>query len=185
MATTFLAIVAAFIICYSLWYVHEIIRAIETVYCTKEDVEDDDYDDYEDDYNDYDQSSPKVETTTTRPDESLTDVICCAQYQLWYYLIIYLSNVLITVNSSINIILYGFSGEKFRREAKAIICNIFVSSKCACLKRSSVNFKQTTNSKPSFKVYPHKIGTETSSIPTNSTRLGTNTLENVNVCNKQ
>jgi hypothetical protein len=143
MARTLLAIVIAFIFCYMPWYVPTIIYSLEK----------------------FDSICPDVPTTTISP-------ICCCQYTLWYFLFEYLGNVLITLNSSINVLLYGFTAEKFRNEAKSMIMNAFNYLKCPCIEHIEKHISYNTGKsqrRPSFQAYSNTIGTEMTVVSTDPT----------------
>ena len=137
LAKTLLAIVVAFIICYLPWYVPQLLDAIKKLHCPEK----------------------RITTDTLSP-------ICCIQDQIWYHVWSDFSSVLITLNSSINVILYGFSGEKFRNEVKSSLCNPFQRLlKCSFLKKLEI---WQDNSSPSLKVYHNTGSTKTTIVSTES-----------------
>ena len=109
MANTFLAIIVSFILCYVPCYVSSTIDALEKIesLCPK---------------------SNKQHQTSILP-------LCCYINQLWYFILSYLGYVLITLNSSINVLLYGFTGKKFRTDAKEMLYKPFQFSKCCSLQK--------------------------------------------------
>ena len=147
MARTLLAIVVAFILCYAPWYVPTIINSLEKFESICPTSEDD------------------IPLTTISP-------ICCCQYTLWYFVFEYIGNVLITLNSSINVLLYGFTGEQFRKEAKSMIINTFNYLKRPCIEHIEKHksyYIGSTQRRPSFQAYPNTIGTEMTVVSTDPT----------------
>ena len=109
MGNTFLAIIVSFILCYLPCYVSSTIHALE-----------------------------KIESLCPKSDEApQTSIlpICCYINKLWFFILFYLGNVLITLNSSINVLLYGFTGKKFRIDAKEMLYKPFQFSKCCSLQK--------------------------------------------------
>lgn len=134
---TLLAIVVAFIICYIPWYVPQLLNAIKKLHCPEK----------------------RIITDALSP-------ICCIQDHIWYPIWSDVSSVLITLNSSINVILYGFSGEKFRNEVKSSLCNPFQRLSKFSFSRS-LDVSQDSSS-PSFKVYHNTASTKTTIASTES-----------------
>ena len=150
MARTFLAIIIAFVICYLPCYISTTIDALEKIeaLCLKPEPP---------------ESSDFIETLII-PKQNLTSLsktsilpICCYIHQLWYNVLFYFGNVLITLNSSINVLLYGFTGKKFRSEAKKILCKPFTFSKCCSLSKL-----KTTHS--IFRTFSNARDTQTTTV---------------------
>ena len=129
MARTFLAIILAFIICYIPIYISATIDALR-----------------------------KIDTLCPTGGFIINSPVCCYIYQLWYYIIFYFGNVLITLNSSINVLLYGFTGKKFRSDAKKILCVPFTSSKCFSLPK-------LTSSNSIFRTFSNAKDTQSTNVP--------------------
>ena len=104
MAKIFLSIVSAFIVCYAFWYVPKIIKAFDKLLC---------------------EDSSSMDT-----DDGVPYSVCCYDQMIWYHIIEYVGNILITLNSSINLVLYGLTGETFKKDAKDVL-NDFVHTKCS------------------------------------------------------
>ena len=97
-AMTFISIVICFLTCYSLWLVHAIITAIS--------------------YWKYDECQNSQETHP----------ICNAASSKGFIAMEYIGHLLIIINSSVNILLYGLSWDEFQEAAKELIVEI-----CPCL----------------------------------------------------
>ena len=138
MANTFVAIIVSFILCYLPCYISSTIDALEKIesLCPKSD---------------------KAPQTSILP-------ICCYINQLWFFILFYLGNVLITLNSSINVLLYGFTGKKFRTDVKEMLYKPFQFSKCCSL-------KELKTSHSVFRTFSSARSTKMTTVPATFRKL--------------
>ena len=127
MAISFISIVMVFVTCYSIWLVYATITAIH-------------YWKYRECLN------PKE-----------THAICDVTSKLGYISMEYIGHLLITINSSVNILLYGSNWNQFQEEAKELIIQIY-----PCIKSKKT---EMPNSKRLFYLQTTSNNTDESSVP--------------------
>ena len=119
MAKTLISIVLGFILCYTPWYVPKIIQAVEKIVCRNNAI-------------------------LELENGDLISPICCYQFQMWYHLLGYAGNVLVILNSSINVVLYGFTGNQFRREARKITYELVSYLKCSHINKIKIGIPENS-----------------------------------------